>query len=314
MKTLIQIVLVALIVGGMSAGGSFYWHQKLAKSATTPPEPAAATTENPAAEKSDEDGEVDHESEYHVDAEQAETVTVDESTRSHSDPNADHTEKTLSEPFGPPVGVRPPFDPNGDEAGELINRLRAKAMLTLRQERRMEEREEAMQLIMDDLRSEQLSAAQLRKRLFDETSRTIKSVDDIRRSADAERAAIYRAAQAERAKMLEEQEELKRQKEALQNPPEPVDHSGSTEETANLKDTVRRIDSMPAENTAKILQGLVRTGRTEAVVAILNSMKPRQCGSVLSLIAEEKPELAADLIDRMKRLKKETQAAAGAVK
>ena len=96
---------------------------------------------------------------------------------------------------------------------------------------------------------------------------------------------------------------MKRQLEELRKPGG-RDKSGSPEETANLKKMVGVVDSMPPEDTAKILQELVEQGKIDAVVAVLDTMKPRQSAKVLSAITENDPILAADLVDRLKKLKK----------
>ena len=340
MKILIQIVVVALLVGGLSAGGSFYWQHKLAQSAISPPEKVA--------EKSDTDDD------EHTEA--AEDPDVDSETEMAEEPPVEELKTPLPEviaantSFGPPVGMRPPYDADGDEAGDLISRLRARAISTSRQERRMVEREDAMKLIVEDLRREQAKSAKLRKRIHSETNLSLKAAQDLRSIAEAERTENQRSTEAERAKILEEQEEerrisdeqieslrrekdeavsaaeaalkaaqdeqeeLKKQLETLRQPAAPVDRSGSPEETANLKKLTGVIDSMPAESTSKVLVELVEKGRVEAVVAVLNSMKPRKAAEVLSLISGTKPILAADLVERIKRLKKDAPLPADAAK
>ena len=241
--------------------------------------------------------------------------------------------------FGPPVAVRPPFDADGDEAGDLIKKLRVRAATASRQERRVMNREEAMKLIVDDLRMEQVNSAKLRKKLLDETNQTLRSVDDARRATESERVSIYeeqsearrladeqiqdlrrekdeaiRTAEEAMKAVREEQEVLKKQLDAIRKPAVVPDRSGSPEETTNLKRMVGVVDSMPPEDTARILQELVEKGRIEAVVAVLNAMKSRQSAKVLSAITASKPTLAADLVDRLKRIKKDGELPAESAK
>ena len=91
--------------------------------------------------------------------------------------------------------------------------------------------------------------------------------------------------------------------EVLSKPASTRDLSGSPEETVNLKKMIGIVDSLPAEDAAKVLQEMVEKGKTEAVVAILNAMTQRKSGKAISVITETKPDLAADLIERLKRLK-----------
>ena len=59
-------------------------------------------------------------------------------------------------------------------------------------------------------------------------------------------------------------------------------------------------------NVAKVVEQLVKTNKTDAVVSLLNVMKDRQTAKVLGLITETNPQLAAELSDRIKRLKSAT--------
>lgn len=339
MKLLIQIVLVALIVGGASAGGSFYWH-------LTHPKPLAAAEEP--AEESD-------------DAAKDDSAMPDiPDTLADEDPHAppeatpeEEVKTALTEPqfelgerpnepksFGPPVGVRPPWDRNGDEAGELINSLRNRAATTSRRERRIAEREEVMNMIFDDLRFEQVNSAKLRRRILEETNQAFNKAEAARRATAAERAAIYRATEAERAKIRqeqlderrmadeqiqdvvrekeaaieaadaamrairEEQEELKRQLEDARKPPEVVDKSGSENETVNLKKLITLYDAMPADGVVSSLKQSVDKGQIDAAIAILDGMKPKKTAEVLMRMQESQPTLVADLLERLRRFKK----------
>lgn len=331
MKSLIQLALVALIVGGASAGGSFYWQLKYAKAA----KPAAESTDNDPEHPTEEKTETDEESNPEVAAE-------NDPIPPQEDLLPDLTsEKMLQSTFGPPVAIRPPYDAHGDEAGDLINRLRARAASTSRQELRLSEREEAMQLIFEDLRVEQVNSANLRKKVLDEINRNVKEIGSSRKATEAERAAIQKRQVEERRQNLaqldrmriesddaleslrrekenelqsaandlksaqELQEELRRQIDDLKKPPVVKDLSGSPEATVNLKKMITVVDTLPPDDTAKILEELVQKGRTEAVVAILNAMKPRQSAKVLTAITEKQPALAADLVERLKRFKKD---------
>lgn len=343
MKTLIQIVLVALAVGGASAGGSFYWQMKQAKAepkAAEPEQPKADASAQPAADGEGHDAEhmaTDSPTSKPKEAELPHASASDLST-AQVDVPADYLDLE-PQAFGPPAGVRPPWDRDGDEAGELISDLRARAAITSKQERRMAQREEAMNLIVEDLRIEQANAARLRKRLAIETNRTVRAAQEAHREVYAERAAMYRAAETERAKMREEQtaerlktdqqisklqkekedaenaseqamkvakeeqDDLRRQLEEAKKPGELRDRSGSPEEAPNLKKLITVMDSMPVEKSADLLKDFVEKGRTEAVVVVLDGMQPKKTAKVLSLIKETEPSLASDLLDKLKKLK-----------
>jgi len=334
MKLLVQILMVALIAGGLSAGGSFYFQQQLAKQVAAAVDARVSTEVKDAiAKQADSANSKDGEPGEAADGQSDELVMND------ADLNTEQTE--LAKLPEPPAAIRPSWDEHGDDAGALINKLRARANATSHQERRMLERELMMNLVVNDMRFEQANSARMRKRFLEEAKQAIRVVDAIKRSTAAERAALQSATESDRAKLLEEknehqritdeqiesvrrekeeaikaaedarkvmlqeQEDLRKQLEALRNPPPPVDESGSPEETSNLKKLVERLDAMPAEKTGEILQELVKKGGTAGAVAILNAMNARQSAKVIAAILETNLEMGADLVERLKRLKKE---------
>ena len=328
MKMLIQISLVALLFGGISAGGSYYFHQLLDKKV------AAAVEAKVAAEKKASDTNADgtKKSADDVLSDSDKLPTSDDPNLTDADLNEAEQSLAAKEPESPepPAAVRAPWEEHGDEAGNLINKLRSQAKATTHQERRMHEREQMMNLVVNDMRYEQANSVKLRKYFLNEAKQAIRVVDDIKRTTESERAKLLEEKSEERRileeqmeairrekdeaiksaddtlKMIrEEQEELRKQLEALRNPPEPVDNSGSPEETSNLKNLVTRMDSMPPEETSKILQELVKKGGTAGAIAILNAMGSRQSAKVISSIAETNAELAADLVERLKKLNKD---------
>ena len=325
MKSLIEIGIVALVVGGVSAGASFYWQQQLRKTASADARTSLSTEEKAADQKADtsESGASDSEACVEDSASPAEAPRPGESAE-------------LAR-FGPPVAVRPPFDPHGDEAGDLINRLRVRAASASRQEKRVGEREELMKLIFDDLRVEQSNSAKIRQRITEETNQSVRAADEARRQSESERLAIQneqvetrrsadeqirelrrekdeatQSAENALKSVREEQEEMKKQLDECKT--KNGDKSGSPDESVNLKKMIGVVDSMPPEDTAKILQELVEKQKIEAVVAILNAMKPRQSAKVISAITEAEPILAADLVDRLKKLKSDGETSAAPAK
>lgn len=321
MKTLIQTVLVALIFGGLSAGGSFYW---LKLNGKKPPTEAVAKTAKAEDEPKTSEDDESMETSDSQDASSSATLAADQT-------GAKIEAKPAPFSFGPPVAARPPYTPNADEAGDLIYKLRVRLASTTRQERRVAEREDAMKLIADDLNAELAKAAKLKKQLSEEQSQTIKSLGEARRAFDNEREMLYedlakatrhneeRLQEAIREKdeaikqaedalkaAREEQDDLRKQLDDVRQPAKRKDQSGSPDQTVNLKKTAEMMDSMPPEDTATLLIETVNEGRTESVVAILNAMKPRVCAKVIPVIKESDPELAADLIARLNRLKKAT--------
>lgn len=383
MKSLIQIVLVALVVGGISAGGSFYWKSRLAlpiaktsdaTSYTADGESNEGITKGNEAPKAAEEGARDSVSNPEPDANTIATVMVESANKSASPapkqkPTVDavKTESTTlrnkdelgdnqvksEPPYIPPVAARPPYAPEGDEAGRLIVALRARVDAVGAAERQLTERESVMKLIFDDLRSEQIIATRLRQRVIDEVDESNRFVNQSLEARKAEQESLAAAVQEkeglqtevekmrpliedrERATkeleklrpIAEEHDRLQKELEKLRAAASELDQlrkktgnsdasgagtaSDSTESdvpsepSPNLKKTAAIYDTMPPENTAKVIQQLVKNNRTQSAVALLNAMKERPTSKVLSTIAESDPMLAADLTERLKRMQKD---------
>jgi hypothetical protein len=336
MKTLIQLAVVAVIFGGLSAAGTFYYQQRMTPVAAATDQ--KETTESPSKVSADpdhaEDSEPDHESgsaaadsETEKAAEPIENELAAAEPRKSLQPPAVNPQpgqqpvpgEAISEPtdhrLEAPVAVRPPYAPEGDEAGALINVLRERSRAATETEKRLAQRQDAMQLIFDDLRAEQARTLKIRQRLAHELKESQQAIDAALQGIENDRATMQRD-QAESRKAsedavraaIEERDKLRKQ---LAQPPartesQSVEASDSPEDNANLKKMAAVFDSMPAENVAKVFEQLVKNKKIAAVVSLMNAMKERPAAKVLAVISETNPELAANLTDRLKRLKEAT--------
>jgi flagellar motility protein MotE (MotC chaperone) len=338
MKTLIQLVVVALIFGGISAAATIFTQKQAAPTvaaadgqppaaAATSHEDAAPTDAKPADPKSAGD-ESKHEvtDEKKPAAPEENPLAAAEAPRGPQaaskrpplpdiEPGHGDAGKEASASPEARVAVRPPYTPEGDEAGALINLLRDRARQATETERRLAERQDAMQLIFEDLRAEQAQTLKIRQRLANELKESREAVDAEFQIVETERASIKkdveearRAADAAVRAAVEERDKLRKQLEKSTTPtPEECPRSNSTagtpEDNLNIKKMAAVFDGMPADNVAKVFEQLVKNKRTEAVIALMNAMKERQAAKVLATISDTNAELAADLTDRLKRLK-----------
>lgn len=326
MKTLIQLVLVAALVGGASAVGTVFWQSRMgapiaAGSDGAPHDQAAATdaatptdAEPTPADAATSHAAVDDHAVPPSPAGDENPLAAAEPPRTHLEvpggaADAPHPSPDRGEA---PIAIRPPYTPEGDEGGALINLLRERARTAVEKERRMAERQDAIKLIFDDLRAEQAQTLRIREQLMKELQASRQAVDSALQAIDSERNSL-RLEQAEIRKSTEEalraandeRDKLKKQLEKATSPA-PEKPPESAEDNANLKKMAAVFDSMPADNVAKVFEQLVKNKRTDAVVALMNSMKERQAAKVLAVIAETNTALAADLADRLKRLKSST--------
>src|SRR5579871_1055984 len=197
MKTLIQLVVVALIFGGLSAGGTIFLQQRNAAPIVSGADAAAAKTPAAAdgtastadADSSDSNSSTGDAVTQSAEngAKQSATSSEEENLLGAAEPSR-HLSGTQSESLRSanepdhgvsihghdsvhgeaPVAVRPPYVPEGDEAGTLINVLRDRARDASERERQISQRQDAIKLIFDDLRAEQAQALKLRQQLLRE--------------------------------------------------------------------------------------------------------------------------------------------------
>lgn len=348
MKTLIQIVVVALLFGGLAAGGSIYLQRQLAQGATESASEKPAGDEHPPTETTATDQTVDEhaakpdaekDNSGHDDKESGDThdatghdtdgkpavpieeeLAVAEPRKSLDAPGPDDHDQSAHAaeiPVEAPVAVRPPYAPEGDEAGALINLLRQRSRIASETEKQLAERQEAMQLIFEDLRSEQARTLKIRQRLALELKESQHAIDMALLGIETDRAAMQRElSQAKQASddavraAIAERDSLQKQltdaKSPNKNDGSGAIDPGAPEDNANLKKMAAVFDGMPAENVAKVFEQLVKNKRINAVVSLINAMKDRNAAKVLGVISDTNPELAADLTDRVKRLKEST--------
>lgn len=329
MKTLIQLIVVAVIFGGISAAATLFLQPQTATPAAGADDPAKAAeakdkSEKPKGEKDSADHSEGHETPAADHAEKPadfdeHALDAAEPPRGHSAPHSDASSHHTADASKPEarVAVRPPYTPDGDEAGSIINLLRERSRIASENERKLAERQDAMQLVFEDLRAEQARTLKIRQRLSAELKESRQAVDAALEAIEVERSTILkdqaeaRLAAEEAVRIAnEERDKLRKQLEKSTNPQtsdaNKTGEGATGDENANLKKMAAVFDTMPAENVAKVVEQLVKTNKTDAVVSLLNVMKDRQTAKVLGLITETNPQLAADLSDRLKRLKSAT--------
>jgi flagellar motility protein MotE (MotC chaperone) len=345
MKTLIQLVVVALIFGGISAAATIFTQKQAAPTVAAadgqpPVDPAAAHDDAAPADAKPADSKTGVDEPKHEAADDKTSSVTEENPIAAAEPprgpqaaskrpsmaddesgNGEAGKETPAPPEAR-VAVRPPYSPEGDEAGALINLLRDRARLATETERRLAERQDAMQLIFEDLRAEQALTLKIRQRLANELKESREAVDAEFQIVETERASIKkdmdearRAADAAVRAAVEERDKLRKQLEKSTTPtpeesPRSNNTAGTPEDNLNIKKMAAVFDGMPADNVAKVFQQLVKNKRTEAVVSLMNAMKERQAAKVLAIISDTNAELAADLTDRLKRLKAAEKSAA----
>lgn len=175
-----------------------------------------------------------------------------------------------------PVAVDARFVPGAEETEILARGLAERNAALNRREELLSERQEAMNLILDDFRSEQELVSKLRKRVDEELASATN---------------VF----AEQAKLLDSPKDGKQARAAST--------AEGADEVASLKKVALVYDNMQADAAAKIFSQMCEDNLTETVVRLLASMKDRQAAKVLAEMAMTQAELAAQLTDKLRKLK-----------
>ena len=270
MKTVIQLVLVAAVLGGASAAGTLFWQRHQAAL-------------NDANER----------------AEVAEAKAKEDPLADLQKPTAESKPEEVAPPpkKEPPVAARPPFVEGADEASQLVVSLNQRLRAAHEKEQRLNERQEALKLIFADIRSERAEINNLRQQFAEDLDKSPLSAQELIKSAEQERDLLRRELEAlQKAAPKTEAPPNTEGSQSSENP-----SSKEESDPALLKRLGAIYDSMPAEVVADVLLQLAKKGREPAVVQLLQTMKDRQAGKVLTTIAATDPTLAASLTEKLKR-------------
>lgn len=259
-KTLIQGVIVLALALGAAFGGAYFMQQKAAQEASAK---AAAIAD---AEKQAEE------------AKKAEKAISSEPPKSAVERrNPDEIDEMRV-----PVAVDPRFVAGAEET-EILARVLAERNAALnRREELLSERQEAMNLILDDFRSEQELVSKLRKRMDEELASATNVL-------------------AEQAKLLDGPKDGSKAKANTA--------AEGTDDLASLKKVALVYDAMQADAASKIFIQMCEDNLTDTVVKLLASMKDRQAAKVLGEMSMTQAELAAQLTDKLRKLKQGNAAA-----
>lgn len=318
MKTLIQVVLVAVVVGGVSGGASYFLKPKPVEvtpaAEAAPGEPVAtddaAKTEVAKADADQEATDLDHDSGH------------GEASKS---PAESHVETAHSLPTEPdlaaikadhdlPVAVRPVYVPDSDEAGLLITSLRLRTQAAEVAERALADRQAGLKLIFDDLRAEQKLAAKMRQRVLEELADSKRFVEQTLQTSDGEREALRREHEqsrttAESALLAakQEQEKLKQELDALRTTQEELESLRKQFDalrTAQAEQEAARKQQDAASSTTanSDTSGTpAETSNLKKLTAVYDSMPPENVATVLQQLVKQKRTAAVvALLDGMK--------------
>lgn len=184
----------------------------------------------------------------------------------------------------PPL-VQPPPASTTEQAARLLARLQEKEQALKAREQAALEKEGRLKIVHEDIRGERALLELLRQQIAAELTRLIDKQATVARKASG-----LEDQKKEAAKLLAEMKS--RQIELDKG------------ETANLAKMASLADSMPPEKAAGVIKQLADSGKIDTAVKLLAQMKPSRAAQVLAEMSDA--ALAADLLEKMLRLKKQT--------
>jgi flagellar motility protein MotE (MotC chaperone) len=179
------------------------------------------------------------------------------------------------------VAVRTPYVPEAEVAVQLASSLRDRETALKQREAKLLSRENNLELVFKDIRTERAG------------------VDDMRKQVAAELQAVeaqMTAVKQEREKQEQEKKNLEQRVADLES--RILELQGL--EQTNMKKMAETYGLMDPEKAAKILQEMVESGKTDSAVKILGLMSQRQAAKVF---AELPQKLAGELIEKLKDFK-----------
>jgi flagellar motility protein MotE (MotC chaperone) len=200
------------------------------------------------------------------------------------------TAATAPAPTASKTPIRPPFVPEAEAMAQAAARQRDKEEALKKREQQLAVKQKYLEMIFQDIKSEQTGVDELRKQLSAELEAAAKKVADVEKKS--------------KELQQERQETKKKVDDATKTLTE---YDGL--ETDRIKQVAGMYDTMAPESAAKILQTLAEGGNLETAIKILSHMKERQAAKILAEIRD--PVLAAQMLERLKGLKKPSTPAKG---
>lgn len=199
--------------------------------------------------------------------------------------------KTESGEVTSPI-VQPLPQGGTEDVAKLAASLKEQLSQLKEREALLNRRQAETEILMQDVRSERESVDALRKEVTKELKRVLDAMSELD-SRTAEFNTQLKSVEQEKQDTLKKVEDLKKRAIEL-----------SATEDKNLGKMGSIYDAMPAEDAAKIFQQLADSGKMDTAVKFLSSMKETKAARALSEVQKLDPGLAAQLLDKMRSIKK----------
>jgi hypothetical protein len=173
-------------------------------------------------------------------------------------------------------------NPETEQLVQELAKLRERQDAVGQRERQLFQRQQALQLIMDDIKSERAEIDKVRKELSEQT-----------KGAGDEMASVERRAAELDEKKRETDQLLKDAKRGI--------YEADTQRSKNAKQVGGVLDTAEPADVAAIFENMVESGDLMTAVQILANMKDRRAAQVLSAFRDK--AMAAQIAERMVGLK-----------
>lgn len=190
------------------------------------------------------------------------------------------------------VAVRLPQSHQVEAAVQLMTTLEKRREELRRQEELLNTRQKNLELLYNDIRAERAALDALRKQISEE----------------------MRILEEQARKLDEKRQDLLRQKEEVAE--RVKDFEGSIRlfednERKNLETLAERVSNMAPESAAKLFEHMANTGNMDTAVKLFSLVRDSRAAKILEQMP---PDLATQIIERVKNLKRSTPTSRPAAK
>jgi len=214
----------------------------------------------------------------------ASAATPDHNAAASPAADADSREASGESAASERVAVRLPQSHQVEAAVQLMTTLEKRREELRRQEELLNTRQKNLELLYNDIRAERAALDALRKQISEE----------------------MRILEEQARKLDEKRQDLLRQKEEVAE--RVKDFEGSMRlfeenERKNLETLAERVSNMAPESAAKLFEHMANTGNMDTAVKLFSLVRESRAAKILEQMP---PDLATQIIERFKNLKRST--------
>jgi flagellar motility protein MotE (MotC chaperone) len=175
-----------------------------------------------------------------------------------------------------------PTKASQEDMAQLLTSLRQRESALKEKEGYLGQRQQQMELVLQDVKSERGSMDDLRKQIKEELTEVTRKLEELNHGKDL---------------AVEQHKQLEKARDDLGNKQREIDQN----EEKNIKRLAALYESMSPEGAARYFEQLANSGKLDTAVRILAQMRDRQAAKVLDVFSDA--SLAAQITEKIRGLR-----------